>query len=56
VQTALPVYAPQTEPISNEKPARKATDWGTLFLWLFASAAMLGLIPFWLYVYLTLKP
>ncbi len=56
VQTALPVYAPQIEPISNEKPARKATDWGTLFLWLCASAAMLGLIPFWLYVYLTLKP
>ncbi|HOE34774.1 MAG: serine/threonine protein kinase [Chloroflexi bacterium] len=65
--TTLPVPEPVPTPINElplsaddgadeRAPEKKSPDWGTLMLWLLAAAAMFGLIPFWLYVYLTLRP
>ena len=31
-------------------------DWLTIFLGLLAAVAVGGLIPFWLYIYLTINP
>jgi len=55
-QTALNASAPTLSSGNDIRPERKSPDWGTLLLWLLASSAMFGLIPFWLYVYLTLRP
>ncbi len=54
--TATSVYPPPPVAFDTETPEKKSPDWGTLLLWLVAGAAMFGLIPFWLYVYLTLRP
>ncbi len=55
-QAALPSFEASPEPLEVERPEKKSPDWGTLLLWLVAGTAMFGLIPFWLYVYLTLRP
>ena len=38
----------------EEEP--KKIDWGTWLLGLLAFASLFGLIPFWLYVYMNLRP
>jgi serine/threonine-protein kinase len=55
--------APQTQPVmAPTTPAREAEDhsldidWLTIFLGLVATVAVGGLIPFWLYIYLSLNP
>ena len=55
-QAALPSFEASPELLELEQPEKKSPDWGTLLLWLVAGTAMFGLIPFWLYVYLTLRP
>ena len=52
----IPVYQTLPEALETDTAEKKSPDWGTLLLWLIAGAAMFGLIPFWLYVYLTLRP
>ncbi|KUK71355.1 MAG: Putative serine/threonine protein kinase [Anaerolineae bacterium 49_20] len=44
--------APEEEAEDNSKKI----DWGTWLLGLLAFAALFGLIPFWLYVYMNLRP
>jgi len=44
--------APEEE--AEEEP--KKIDWGTWLLGLLAFASLFGLIPFWLYVYMNLRP
>ena len=44
--------APEEE--SEEEP--KKIDWGTWLLGLLAFVSLFGLIPFWLYVYMNLRP
>ncbi|MFZ3069981.1 MAG: protein kinase [Anaerolineaceae bacterium] len=61
VQSALvaqPADDQATEgPVTQEEDEPgKTTDWGTWLLGLLAFASLFGLIPFWLYIYLTLKP
>ncbi len=54
VQTSYPpVEYGQTEPDYQERPL---IDWRTWSLGLMAAVLLLGLIPFWFYVYLILKP
>ena len=54
VQTSYPpVEYGQTEPDYQERPP---IDWRTWSLGLMAAVLLLGLIPFWFYVYLILKP
>ena len=54
VQTSYPpVEYGQTEPDYQERPT---IDWRTWSLGLMAAVLLLGLIPFWFYVYLILKP
>lgn len=65
--TAVRAYEipPETQPIAQVRLAPVANepedvslniDWGTIFLGLVAALAVGGLIPFWLYVYLSLNP
>ena len=54
--TETSAYPGSPDTLETETPEKKSPDWGTLLLWLVAGAAMFGLIPFWLYVYLTLRP
>jgi hypothetical protein len=39
-----------------EERAKSPIDWKTWSLGLLAAALLLGLIPFWFYIYLLLKP
>lgn len=45
-----------TEEEEIQEEEEQEIDWTTWFLGLAAFVALFGLIPFWLYVYLTLKP
>ncbi|MEL7644816.1 MAG: protein kinase [Anaerolineaceae bacterium] len=54
--TETSAYPGSPDTLETETPEKNSPDWGTLLLWLVAGAAMFGLIPFWLYVYLTLRP
>lgn len=54
-QAAVPVAVAEPVVEEPEQPT-KSTDVGTWLLGLLAFASLFGLIPFWLYVYLTLKP
>jgi serine/threonine-protein kinase len=67
-QPARPVYeqpaptyqSPQTQPAvlpaSNPDDHSLDIDWFTIFLGLLAALAVGGLIPFWLYIYLSINP
>jgi len=56
-----PAFLPDDEegyyaaPEEEDEPPRKI-DWGTWLLGLLAFASLFGLIPFWLYVYMNLRP
>ena len=62
VQTAPLQQRPIITPAPTLPPAPEVEDnafnidWGTIILGLFATVAVGGLIPFWLYVYFTLSP
>lgn len=47
---------PNTADFENPTNGNQVVDWFTWLLGLVAFASLFGLIPFWLYVYLTLKP
>ena len=63
-QPARVYSSPQTQPVMSPPPTLPAEtedrsldiDWLTIFLGLFATLAVGGLIPFWLYIYLSLNP
>jgi len=50
-----PLQAEIAERVPEER-AKTAIDWKTWSLGLLAAALLLGLIPFWFYIYLLLKP
>ncbi|NLE92591.1 MAG: hypothetical protein GX599_01195, partial [Chloroflexi bacterium] len=41
---------------AQAEPTKPAIDWKTWSLGLLAAALLLGLVPFWFYVYILLKP
>ncbi len=47
---------PQTQPPNAEAWEDDSIDWKTWLLGIAASLLLIGLIPFWLYIYLILKP
>lgn len=51
-----PVATQADEPSEDEKEPQDGWDWSTWLLGLLAFTSLFGLIPFWLYVYITLKP
>ncbi|MCJ7694968.1 MAG: hypothetical protein MUO40_06015, partial [Anaerolineaceae bacterium] len=55
----MPEETPQDAkaiPVHPMRDAFKSVDWGTWGIGLLAFTLVLGLIPFWLYIYLTLNP
>ncbi len=46
----------QVEPLEEETEDSRPMDWVTWMLGLLAFTAVLGLIPFWLFIYFTLNP
>lgn len=41
---------------AQAEPTKPAIDWKTWSMGLLAAALLLGLVPFWFYVYILLKP
>lgn len=57
IYSAPPVTQVQSPQLSAESEDTSLNiDWGTIFLGLFAALAVGGLIPFWLYIYLSMNP
>lgn len=51
--TPLPVQVVDTSPMDQPE---QGIDWKTWLLGIAAAVSLLGLIPFWLWIYITLKP
>jgi serine/threonine-protein kinase len=50
------VHTGQTQPRNEAEDTSLNIDWGTILLGLLATLAVGGLIPFWLYIYLSMNP